>query len=253
MRLIRSRDVSARDVKPRSNDLSDARLADLRKMTPFPATLDELVVASRRTFGWFTRQEARSLEYPWVIENCGPIAGAHVIDVGAGLSPIPIVLAARGASVTTIDYMPADQIDARTRDEWGYFDYSVLGGNLTSLNADASEIHLPAASADVVLSVSVVEHMPARVRRALFARTADWIQPNGRLILTVDLEPGSNRLWNLDRGEVVESADAHGSLDDLEREVSAVGIDLYRVEVVRWAPHNARTDLAFLSGYRRAR
>jgi cyclopropane fatty-acyl-phospholipid synthase-like methyltransferase len=231
--------------------LDDSQLLYLRELTPYPTTLDEIVRMSRASFGWFTKQEARSLEYPWVIEHCGDVAGKSVIDIGAGVSPVPLTLAARGADVTTIDYMDADPRDLDLRDEWGFLDYGLLDPRVTSINADATALTLEPASYDLIVSISVIEHMPAVVRREVLGRAGSWARPGGRLILTVDLKPRSNDLWNLDQGRVVDPPGDHGTLSEFEQEIVGSGFDVDRVEVVRWASRARRTDLAFLIATRR--
>lgn len=233
-----------------ANDLAEEQLRELETLTQYPSTLDEVRQTSRAAFGWFTKQEARSLEYPWVVEFSGDVAGKRVIDLGAGVSPVPLVLADRGADVTTVDYMPADSRQLDTRDEWGFLDYSTIRSTITSINGDATKVELDRAGYDVVMSISVIEHMPAEVRRRVLARAAEWVRPGGRLVLTIDLQPNSNELWNLDRGETVDPPAQHGTLTDLEDEIVAVGFELVRVEIVRWASDTRRTDLAFLLGIR---
>lgn len=235
-----------------SNNLSVGQLKELMQLTAYPSTLREVEQTSRDAFGWFTKQEARSLEYPWVVEYSGEVSGKSVIDIGAGVSPVPIVLAARGAHVTTIDYMPTDSRELDARDEWGYLDYSAISDRITSINGDATKVQLDPASYDVVMSISVIEHMPATVRRTVLNQAAFWVRSGGRLVLTIDLEPHSNTLWNLDRGETVDPSAEHGTLADLEAEIDASGFDVVRTEVVRWATEARRTDLAFLLGIRRA-
>jgi cyclopropane fatty-acyl-phospholipid synthase-like methyltransferase len=234
-----------------ANDLPGDQLQRLLQLTPYPATLEEIVNTSRARFGWFTKQEARSLEYPWLVEHAGDVAGRSVIDIGAGVSPVPLVLAQRGALVTTIDYMPADVRELDVRNEWGFLDYHMVDPRITSINADATTVELDAGSGDVIASISVIEHMPASVRRLVLHRAGVWARAGGRLLLTVDLRPNSNDLWNLDRGQVVEPAADHGTLPQLEKEVHGAGFDVSRVEVLRWASSTIRTDLAFLIAIRR--
>jgi len=234
------------------NDLPAGQMAQLLAMTPYPQTLRDIADTSRDAFGWFTRQQARSLEYPWIVEQAEEVSGKRVVDIGAGVSPVPLVLAARGAEVTTVDYMPPDARDMAKRDEWGFLDYATLSPRVRSINGNAAELDLGAAQWDIVMSISVVEHMPAAVRREVLRRAGQWLKPGGRLLLTVDLVPNSLALWNRDRGQPVEDGQAHGSLSDLETEIAASGIAVTRTEVVRWATGDRLTDLAFVRGLRDA-
>lgn len=46
---------------------------------------------------------SRDWEYPWVLTRARLVPGARVLDCGAGNSPVPFVMALRGASVVAVD------------------------------------------------------------------------------------------------------------------------------------------------------
>ena len=95
----------------------------------------------------------------------------------------------------------------------------------------------------------MVEHLPAEVRRAAIARIAALLRPGGLLVLTVDLVPGSDALWPLSEGRVVDPDAPHGTRGDLEAELVAAGFALREVTLRRAIP-GSRTDLALIEAVR---
>lgn len=255
---LRRRVLAQNGVEPgdpqAGNDISWETLAELATVTAHPETLIDLVNLSRRHFGWYTRHQARSLEYPWVVEASGNVAGQIILDIGAGISPVPLALAERGAHVLTIDNsrLLRHRHEIVASNEWGFLDYSGLDLRTRSVWRDASDLELTAQSCDVVLSISVIEHLPATTRRELINRSARWLRSGGRLVLTVDLVPGTDDLWNLSEGEQVEARGLHGSFDVLLREVEDAGVDVTFAETVEWADTKLKrpTDLGFIVGVR---
>ncbi|MEM8571947.1 MAG: class I SAM-dependent methyltransferase [Pseudomonadota bacterium] len=238
--------------KPK-NDIAEDALERMSELTLFPGTLQEIVALSRAHFGWYTKHALRCIEYPWIIERCRAL-GQNVLDVGAGVSPIPIFLAERcGKEVVTVDYSTAkvklDRIGVRN--EWGFLDYAQISDKIRSYNCDIAEFDAPARF-DVVYSVSVIEHMPAEIRRKMIEVFGTVCAPNADILFTVDLYGASTDLWNHDRGKPVESREAHGKLQDLIGELENQGFKLEYLETLRRARANAPGDLAMLHAARRA-
>src|SRR5258706_9240744 len=88
-------------------DISESDLAAMLALTPYPEALRELVACGREQAGFFPAHNPRALEYPWVLANVpAPLDGLRILDVGAGVNPLPFALAQRGASVVTLDNHP---------------------------------------------------------------------------------------------------------------------------------------------------
>lgn len=229
-------------------DISPQTLAWARAHSPTPRSLDELVRLSRKYFGWFSRQCARAFEQPWVLEQIGKPLFKPVLDIGAGVSPLPILLAQRGIRVVTVDHSATIRQygrDEKSWNDWGYLDYRPFHSNLTSYHEDILTIAFPEAHFSVIYSLSVVEHMPAAVRRQVWDRVVRWLGPEGVLLLTVDLNPGTDQLWNRSQGKQIEDQSAHGDLATLLGELSAVGARCIKQEFLRNVP-DARGDVAML-------
>jgi 2-polyprenyl-3-methyl-5-hydroxy-6-metoxy-1,4-benzoquinol methylase len=230
-------------------DIAEEKLDMLRRISPTPELLDEIVSLSRDKFGWYTHQRLRGLEYPWIVSNISTIAGAKILDIGSGVSPLPILLAGKGASVTTVDYsdLIRDPSERESWNEWGFLDYSFFDPRIQSFNVSILNLSL-AFSVDCIYSISVIEHMPAEVRRGFLAKVASLSSSGGQLLVTVDLEPSSNRLSNRDRGKIVEDPDLHGSLADIENEIRQF-YSIEKTEIIRRLSDKAG-DAAFIRAKR---
>lgn len=209
--------------------------------------LAKIIETSQEHLGFFTRHLPRRLEYPWILERVSK-CGETIVDLGAGVSPLPLLLALAGKHVTTVDYSDTvrEIAEKSTWNEWGYLDYAQIDPAIRSINADFTKVILDAGSIDCVYSVSVIEHMPAQVRREIWLRSADALAPQGMLILSLDLQRGGSRLWNKDRGKAVEPPDEHGRLGHIVEELADVGIGIEKMEIHRNLPC-AFTDIALLS------
>ena len=210
-----------------------------------PAALLDLVAFSRARIGFFPRTVIRTHEYPWFARQIGDCAGLKILDVGAGVCCLPFLFADRGAVVTTVDKhvslrnsQPRDQWN-----EWGFLDYGAIDQRITSYNTDMSGFD-PSVSFDIIYSVSVMEHMPATVRRAAIGRIAQLLGPGGKLYLSLDLIPGTTDLWNMNEGQIVDPA-GHGTLADIIAELAGAGLHLLAESTLAGMPLS-RTDVAYL-------
>jgi hypothetical protein len=75
--------------------------------------------------------------------------------------------------------------------------------------------------------------MPAKKRRALLADIAARTRIEGVIFLTIDLQPGTDDLWNYNRDVQVDPPSRHGTLQSVIEECSALGLELLYEERVR--------------------
>jgi 2-polyprenyl-3-methyl-5-hydroxy-6-metoxy-1,4-benzoquinol methylase len=247
--------VVARKRAPTSHP-RDLRADDFNLMsaiTDYPLLLRTIVDTARARIGFFPAQLPRALEYPWVLASLPhDLAGRAVLDVGAGVNPLPFQLSERGARVYTVDGHPVVRNPAE-RDgwnEWGFLDYSMIDERITSIHA-AYQNWTPGTTFDFIYSVSVIEHLPAETRRAWIRRFAAQLKADASLLLTVDLFAESDGLRNFSEGKVVEPEEQHGSLHTVVEELTASGLSIRECSVKRNIPRS-RVDTAFIRASRRA-
>lgn len=220
-------------------DLQPDTLSAVLPLVSQPLLLIESLLGSSAALGFFPNHAARLLEYPWVLEQLGGHSPLRILDAGAGVSVLPILLADRGHAVITVDNHPLIRNGTPREhwNEWGFLDYGELRPNIRSLHA-AYETIDPHLALDAVVSVSVIEHLPAATRLSWLAQASRHIVPGGWLLLTVDTVPFSDALWNYSEGAVVEAAPAHGTVATLLGEITAAGFTIERVERSPWLPQS---------------
>lgn len=206
----------------------------------------ELTRLSREKLGFFPKTIIRTIEYPWFARRLSPVPGQRVLDIGAGVCVLPLWLAQQDIDVVTIDFSRhhRDPDDKTGWNEWGYLDYGRLHPGIVSHHLDA-QFYQPDRPFDAIYSVSVIEHMPAHVRRNIVSKLPDWLTPGGRLLLSLDLTPGTEDLWPLSEGQIVDHKHPHGTLRDVIAELQQAGLRLTEVAVRRGIA-GSRTDLAFI-------
>ena len=228
------------------------QLMEYRHLCSSPETLDALVDMSRESIGFFTAHPSRALEYPWIIDACLSMPAGTAVDLGAGVSPLPIFLAGRGWRVITTDYSdvvrkPSEKAEW---DEWGFLDYSFFGAELSSHNCSFSDLPLENESVNVVYSASVIEHMTAALRVKCIEKAGDLLVSGGKVILTIDLRPDTLQLWNKDMGRQVEDDKIHGTINSVMRELEACSIHTVDFQALRNLPY-CTPHIGFLIGEKR--
>jgi SAM-dependent methyltransferase len=183
---------------------------------------------SRQAFGgWVATNPNRAWEYPWVLRQVRKMsAGAtrRAVDFGAGKSPIPIGLVRLGFETDVVDPDSLPVLGRRYGNEWDFIDYARWG--IKTHKAGMEEQVFEAGELGVAVSVSVIEHLPAALRRHAICEVARVVEPNGLAVITVDLLPGESRyLWNRVVDEI-EPVNVHGTVDDLIAEAKACGLSL---------------------------
>lgn len=140
-------------------------------------------------FGFQANNTIRTFEYPWCydVAKCSP--GMNVIDVGAGASGLPFVLAQEGVNVTAVDPLP----EVPGADQWVFTqrDYAKLnrafGNKVRYIPKFLEDAALTAAGFDRVFCISVIEHVPPSVVPPLMAEIKRLLKPGGLFVTTIDL------------------------------------------------------------------
>jgi 2-polyprenyl-3-methyl-5-hydroxy-6-metoxy-1,4-benzoquinol methylase len=230
------------------NDMSSDDFERALNDVEYPKEFIDVVKASRETFGWYTKHYPRIHEYPWLLNKLsGDISGKKIADFGAGLSPMPIIFAEYGAIVTTIDNhtLIREANDLVKANEWGFLNYAKINSNITSLNLSMNEYTFSNDNFDVWYSISVIEHLPADVRRQILTLMQESLKNNGRLLLTIDLVKGTNKLWNYSEGKEIEEAQLHGNFSDIQKELTQLGFLITETQIIR-LPDSERVDLGII-------
>src|SRR5690606_9057428 len=68
-----------------------------------PDLLQYLVDVSRGNLGFYTSHYPRVFEYSWLLEQLEGQSNIKVLDIGAGVCPLPLCLSDMGLNVTTVD------------------------------------------------------------------------------------------------------------------------------------------------------
>lgn len=230
------------------------------KQEPLPAGLtsdDDFFMATRSTmlryFGYADDYPHYRIVYPWILRRVwGLLPGARLLDLGAGVNPLPLMLADAGAQVHCVDSSDVVRRLPATRNwsGWGFFDYSSLHANLTSFQCPA-EIFRPALRYDAIYSAGMLAHLEATARRTVIANCRDGLHEGAPLLLYLDMIPGSDLIWNYCAGRVVEDPVLHGTKDTLLEELETTGFRICAAEVVREV-QGTRTDVLLIHCVRRS-
>jgi len=212
------------------------------------APIERVVHVSLDRLGFFTAHAPRLFEYPWIIDAVMRHGGEMVVDLGAGVSPVPLILSGAGKTVMTVDNSSMVRVlDGQTAiHEWGFLDYATLDPRMRSVNTSFESADFSPFTVNCVYSISVIEHMPATVRRSIFAKIGDMLVEGGSFIATFDLHPKTYKLWNYALGVQVDASD-HGTLHEVIVELQSNGIFMEYCDIVRDLP-GAFTDIVCLMG-----
>lgn len=112
----------------------------------------------------------------WVAELAGLLQpGARVVDLGCGAGiPATRELAAHGLQVIGVDFSAVQLRRARR-----------LVPAASLIQADMTALQLRPASADAVVSLYALIHVPLADQQALFPRIRDWLRPGGYFLAIV--------------------------------------------------------------------
>ncbi|MHB1518982.1 MAG: class I SAM-dependent methyltransferase [Acidimicrobiales bacterium] len=203
---------------------------------PDPVALAELRLHAWDTLGFYPDHAPRLWEYPVVagLIRSRLAGGGRLVDIGAGVTPLPSFLTGQGFVVDTVDSSDIRRTWPPEPDwnEWDFLDYGHAGLAHRSWNTTLGELPWRPAF-DGAYSVSVIEHMPAADRRSLLAEVSSRVRQGGLVVLTIDLVRGEDTLWNRNRGIAVEDPATHGTFSDIVDECGEVGLELDAEERVR--------------------
>jgi 2-polyprenyl-3-methyl-5-hydroxy-6-metoxy-1,4-benzoquinol methylase len=250
------RDCSLVVADKHTNSIKDPHLRDLKakdfnqasKLCTRPDLLRYMVDLARDKLGFFTEQFTRTFEYTWLVSQIEKdVQGKLILDIGAGVCPLPLYLSALGAKVVTIDKHPLIRKlnEQQTWNEWGFLDYSLLDPKIVSFNLSATS-YKTESKFDIIYSISVIEHLPSEERKRLLHNVRKLIKDGGEFFMSIDLHPETCQVWNYSEGKLVEDYAKHGNLNSFLEHIEESGFSVLYHDVLRNIP-NSRTDLAFIA------
>jgi SAM-dependent methyltransferase len=161
-----------------------------------------LAARYRGPFGFQPNNTTRVFEYPWAYQQISELGTSlDIVEIGGALSGLQFVLGQAGHRVINVD--PGEKsnslgwpVDQKTHQ----FLSKTFHANAKLLPCTLDEAKLDDGSADVVLCLSVIEHLSPHDLDAVLSNIRRILKPNGRLVMTVDLfldlHPFTNRTSN---------------------------------------------------------
>ncbi len=238
--------VATKHEKTHERDIDSEELNLAYSQVSRPDLLQYLVDVSRKELGFYTAHYPRVFEYSWLLQQLEGKTQGKVLDIGAGVCPLPICLTQQGLKVITVDSHPTQRLEQQKSDwnEWGFLDYSIVDAKIESYNVDFLTFK-NADSLDVVYSISVIEHIPRVNRMKVINNAAKLLKEDGVLLLTIDLVPNTDLFWNLSENIQVEPHKEHGTIKTFKKELKRAGFIIDSEEVQRNI-HNSRTDVYYV-------
>ena len=147
-------------------------------------------------YGVYMKWAIRKMEYSFIIDNLPEKDCLKILDVGCGVTIFPNILSKMGYKVDALD--PAK--------EWklANLDISELYNNFYHSDVNYINDYVYGIGEkelyDVIVSVSVLEHLHHEELKKTITKLMDLLKPGGHLIITIDYSPRTvhfkNKLLN---------------------------------------------------------
>jgi len=168
-------------------------------------------------YGWQRNTDLRAFEYPWAFDNvCRLGTGLEVVEVGAGMSGFQFSLARAGHQVHSVD--PGLAAKGRGWDvdpDLHRFLSEVYRAPVQLHPSTLADAGLADDSADVVVSVSAIEHFAPPDLAELAREARRILRPGGHLVLTIDLFLDLTPFTSRERNEYGVNVDVKALLDEM--------------------------------------
>jgi ubiquinone/menaquinone biosynthesis C-methylase UbiE len=167
-----------------------------------------------------------------LLATIGPVEGLRVIDIGCGEGELSRALAKLGAHVTGYDPF----ITGTERAAHG-------AGSFRLVQASADAIPEPDETADLVLFVFSLHHVPAAKLQGALAEARRLLRPSGRLYVAEPLPRGPHQyVMELFHDETVVRKAAAEALSRFARPHFAAGSAAIYTDVRRYADFDAFSE-----------
>ena len=134
----------------------------------------------------YTLHPMRLWEYTRVIEICDLQQGMKVLDGGGASSPIVFYCGKKEIDITTLDLQESlieNTKEVATKMGWN---------TITAIKRDMTKTGFPDSTFDAIISISVLEHLPNKIKIKGIKEFARILKPNGIIGLTFDFGKSVN-------------------------------------------------------------
>lgn len=135
---------------------------------------------------YYNKWPIRKLEYSYVISKMQEaiFEGAKVLDAGCGVSSMPFLWSEFGGDVTTVDF---DKKSIALMNKFDKDTFFGKGRHINTAVCDIMDLPYKDSSFDVVVSTSVLEHLPYPNYLIAINELYRVLKPNGMLVCTCDV------------------------------------------------------------------
>lgn len=119
---------------------------------------------------------SRRWEYPWVLQQANVQEGMTMVDAGSGnMNPLPVFLDSKynNIKVYAVDLVPSPFPDTR---------------QVKTVQEDLTRTSIASDSVDIVVCVSVLEHMEPQDWARGIKEFCRILKPQGKIVVTLDVE-----------------------------------------------------------------
>merc|ERR1719375_2277628 len=114
-----------------------------------------------------------TLERPEIFSELPSLASKRVLELGAGIGRFSGLLADKASEVVAVDFVESSCAENRRS--------NAAHTNLTVLNADATTLHQPLDSFDLVFSNWLLMYLTDEEVEAFAQNALGWLRPGGHL------------------------------------------------------------------------
>jgi SAM-dependent methyltransferase len=159
-----------------------------RPRLPFPLAKRSIGRRHRGPFAWQSNSTTREFEFPWAYAELEKRSlRREIVEIGGGLAGLQFVLAKEGKSVTNVDPgLAAEGVGWDIR-PGRHSKLAALFGPAKLIPTTLREAGIADESVDVVLSVSVIEHLTDAEILEVASDIRRILRPGGALVMTADL------------------------------------------------------------------
>lgn len=135
----------------------------------------------------YNKWPIRKLEYSYVISKMqeAVFKGARVLDAGCGVSSMPFLWSEFGGDVVAVDF---DEKSIALMDKFDKDAFFGEARHISTMTCDIMSLPYESNSFDVVVSISVLEHLPYPNYLLAINELYRVLKPGGTLICTCDLD-----------------------------------------------------------------